>query len=372
MSANIEESEISLLDWAVEWFRERLPENWSLDLMVEVAEGPMRADGRLVVQASGGYTASIVVEARRSLTPKEAENLLSRLARLLHSMTGEAPVLIVAPWLSQRTQELLAAQKINYIDQTGNALISLENPAVYIKTTGALRNPSPKERGRVQLRGPKAGRLLRTLIDVRPPYTVKDLAGATDLAPGYVSRTIDALDADALIRREPRGPVEAVDVPAMLRRWARSYDVFKTNQLSTFIAAEGWERTLADLSAEPALRVQAVLTGSYAAAQLAPVASPAMLLAYSAEPERLARELGLLPADEGANVGLLWPYDPVVWVRTRDEKSLRIAAPSQVAVDCLTGNGRMPAEGEALIAWMVAHERNWRLPELENLDRWER
>jgi hypothetical protein len=70
-----------------------------------------------------------------------------------------------------------------------------------------------------------------------------------------------------------------------------------------------------------------VITGSFAASRLAPVASPAMLLAYASTPGRLASELELLPA-----------------------------APLQVAVDCLTGNGRMPAEGEALLesaeAWL--------------------
>ena len=38
------------------------------------------------------------------------------------------------------------------------------------------------------------------------------------------------------------------------------------------------------------------------------------------------------------------------------------AAPSQVVIDCLTGNGRMPAEGEALLAWMLENEVEWRDP----------
>jgi len=368
MAANIEESEISLIDWAVNWLRERLPSSWELR---QVAEASGRSDGQLTLQARG-FTASIAIEARRSLTPKEAENLLPRLAQVLRSMTGNAPVLIVAPWLSRRTQEMLSEQQINYVDQTGNALIRLENPAVYIEAAGSLRNPNSKARGKVRLRGLKAGRLIRTLVDVCPPYTVTDLAAATGLAPGYVSRAIEALDDEALIKREPRGPVEDVQVPALLRRWASSYDVFKMNEVSTFIAPGGWEEVRNKLAADSRTEPKTVLTGSVAAARLAPVASPAMLLAYSPEPARLARELGLLPAEEGANVTFLSPFDPVVWVRTSEDQGLTFAASSQVAVDCLTGNGRMPAEGEALLQWMVENESAWRAVELGALAKWPR
>jgi hypothetical protein len=40
------------------------------------------------------------------------------------------------------------------------------------------------------------------------------------------------------------------------------------------------------------------------------------------------------------------------------------AAASQVAVDCLTGNGRMPAEGEAIVRWMADNEDQGRLVSL--------
>ena len=39
-------------------------------------------------------------------------------------------------------------------------------------------------------------------------------------------------------------------------------------------------------------------------------------------------------------------------------------APSQAAADCLTGNGRMPAEGDALLQWMIENESLWRLDKL--------
>ncbi len=365
MTAKSEEQGTSLLKWAIEWLGLRLPENWVVALDEPEQLGPEpHTDGRISLQAPGS-SAWIAVEARSSLSPLEAENLLPRLAQLVRSMSGNVPLLIVAPWLGRRTQDLLAEQGVNYLDQTGNALIKLSNPAVYIESRGSARNPDPKKRGTIRLRGPKAGRLIRTLVDIQPPYTLKELAQSTNLAPGYISRTLDALNEETLIKRAPRGPVEAVDAPALLRRWASSYDVFRSNQSMMFIAADGLERLVEELVAEIERGAQVAVTGSVAAARLAPIASPSLLLAYTPEPEFLAQRLRLLPADEGANVGLLWPFDPVVWSRTLWEDGLQLAAPPQVAVDCLTGNGRMPSEGEAVLSWMDENERSWRSDGLE-------
>ena len=141
-------------------------------------------------------------------------------ASVAHSArsTRAIPILLVAPWLSSRTRELLASEGVNYLDLTGNALLQLENPALFIQSQGADRDPSPAPRSKARIRGPKAGRLIRTLADVRPPYGVRALAGATALAPGYISRLLTSLDDDALVERTKRGGVESVEVAGLLRR----------------------------------------------------------------------------------------------------------------------------------------------------------
>ena len=366
MEASERKSEEVLLDRAAAWLGERLPDDWTVER--SDAGGPGNrpfADTTLALKAPNGTYTTIAVEARRSLTPRQATTLLPRLAQVLRSMAGSAPVLIVAPWLSKRTQELLREQGMNYLDLTGNALLRLDNPPLYLQSVGASRDPQPKERGDAQLRGAKAARLIRLLADVRPPYRVGELAEAAGLTAGYVSRLLATLYRESLIERPSRGPVESVDVPALLRRWARYYDVFKTNEAETFIAAEGIGPLLPRLAADPGAGTRVAVTGSVAASRLAPVAAPAMLVAYYDSPALLARNFDLLPADEGANVAILRPFDRVVWLRTTIEDGLRYAAPSQVAVDCLTGNGRMPAEGEALINWMEENESAWRTDSLE-------
>ena len=56
---------------------------------------------------------------------------------------------------------------------------------------------------------------------------------------------------------------------------------------------------------------------------------------YTDDADSLAFSLGLLPADEGANVALLKPFDPVVYDRGTQEEGLDYVAPSQAIVDCL-------------------------------------
>jgi hypothetical protein len=91
-------------------------------------------------------------------------------------------------------------------------------------------------------------------------------------------------------------------------------------------------------------------------------------MAYCDDVSSLATRLDLLPADEGSNVALLQPYDSVVWERTLRANNLEYVAPSQAVVDCLTGTGRMPSEGEALLQWLLEDESRWRLGSLRDLD----
>ena len=121
------------------------------------------------------------------------------------------------------------------------------------------------------------------------------------------------------------------------------------------------------LSAGFALTAPTAITGSFAAQRLNPVAAPSLLAVYCTDVTATARALDLLPADEGANVALLRPFDPVVWDRTVSEGGLTYVSPTQVALDCLAGNGRMPAEGEAVLTWLAANESAWRAPALADI-----
>jgi hypothetical protein len=371
MQANMAVEETDLIDEAIARLRVMLPAPWTIERSGQAVpadaspERSVLANAAIDLRAPNGTSTTFAVEAKQSFGPRDVEQLSVGLSRTIRSIAEYIPILVVAPWMSARTQELLVKDDINFIDLTGNAFINLANPGLYIKAAGATRNPQPAPRGRATVRGPKAARLIRLLVDVQPPYGVSEIATVTGLAAGYVSRLLDALDREALIERARRGRVEEADIAGLLRRWAESYDVLNTNEASFFLAPGGAKEALTQLAGATPVAV----TGSFAALRLAPVAAPALLIAYGNDIETLAGKLGLLPADEGANVVLLRAFDEVVWERGGEDSGVRYVAPSQAAVDCLTGNGRMPAEGEALIAWMTENQPQWRLSSIEDLDR---
>lgn len=364
MAVNTPTRDNELVPAAVAWLRERLPPGWIVEVAPrsELATDNGRPDSAIEIRGTQSYT-TLAVEARRTFGPRDVDRLLGGLGRTLRLLSPSISILVIAHWLSARTQARLRAENVNYIDLTGNALVRIDNPALYIEARGASRDPSPSPRGRARVRGPKAGRLVRMLIDARPPYGVGDLAAATYLTPGYVSRLLASLDEEALIERSRRGQVESVDLDGLLRRWADTYDVFTTNEIQTFLAPLGAARSLAQLGKLPSGDGIAV-TGSFAAIRLSPVAAPALLCLYCDKIDVVAAQLSLIPADEGANVVLLRPFDDVVWARSVEMEGVSYVAPSQTAIDCLTGNGRMPSEGEALIGWMLDNEPAWRLDSL--------
>ncbi len=363
LSANGPLTENEMAEAAVAWLRGRLPQSWEVGptSRAEFRTPDGRVDAAIDMKGPSGTFTTMVIEVKRVFGPRDVDRLLGGVARTLTTLAGHIPILVVAPWLSQRTQELLSDQGLNYLDLTGNALIRLDDPTVYLQTQGATKDPNPPQRSKASVHGPKAGRLIRLLIDVRPPYGVRDLAAAADLAPGYVSRLLDTLDDEALAERSERGRVESVDIARLIRRWVETYDVFRSNKTQRYLAPAGAASALDQLRT---VGTRTAVTGSFAAGRLAPVAAPALLAVYAVDPRAVVDALGLIPADQGANVALLTPLDPVVWERASLVDGITYVAPSQATADCLTGNGRMPAEGEALLQWITENEGLWRLDKL--------
>lgn len=341
---------------------ELVPADWKISQESSTRRAAVRPDAVVAVEDSRGAIGRVIIEVRERLVPRDVANLVAGRLPALRALDADASVLVVAPWLSQRTRDLLVEQGVAYLDLTGNVLLRLGRPALFIRTIGATQDPNPSPRGGLSLRGDAAGRVVRLLADVRPPYTASAIAGASGVSVPYVSRLLTALDKEALVQRGARGLVIDVDWANLLRRRAETYDVFATNLAQGFVSRTGAREIVGRLRERP--DVYRAVTGSFAASELAPVAAPAQLAVYVDDARRTAEALELLPADVGADIVLLVPYDFVVLDRAVSLGGLTAVSPSQLALDCLTGNGRMPAEGEALLEWMRRVEDEWRVPDI--------
>jgi hypothetical protein len=330
----------------------RLPRGWKVRPGAggsRTADGP---DARLKLVAGDGTAAALLIEARQRVEPRS----IPALREQLRGWTGGTGML-VAPYLSPATREGLLKAEVNYLDFAGNLRLVVDRPALYVYTVGAARNPSPEERPGWSLKGATAGRVVRVLCDFLPPVGIRELASRASTTPGYASRLVERLDAEALLTRARRGPVQSVDWQALLRRWAKDYTPFARPRARSYLAPRG---LLALEERLRASRFRHAVTGGVAAARLSAAASPRLFAVYVDDAEAAASGLGLQVAETGANVLLLSPFDPVVYERGSERGSLRLVAPSQIAADLLTSPGRGPAEADAFMAWMAEHERAWR------------
>lgn len=340
----------------------------------DAAGGPVEASATdelvEVRDRQTGTYATLLVEAQRNVTPVTIRRDLAPRFRLMARLPSKVTPLVVAPWISPHAQAELRAAGACYLDLTGNVLLDINNPRVFVRTQGARMQATTQPASVSKLNGPKAGRLVRLLVDHAPPYRAAPLATAASLSLPYVTRLLEQLDDRGLIGRAGRNVTE-VDWAGLLRARSATSNLLNAAHRS-YLATQGTDHLSGQLASENAERLAAgssipafTVTGSVAAAAVAPVAVEGLLHLYIPvtgvnEFEDAARRLGLLAVKGGGDVMLLRAPDPVVFSGSRDIGGVPHVALSQLALDCLSGPGRLPAEGEAVLDYMLANETAWR------------
>lgn len=349
------------VDQALEVLADRLPLGWKIDR----DRGSVGDDDRvgLVVEDPSSVRKSILADVRLSVSPMDLQRAYPASNEMRSSSDPDDPILVIARYLSPRSRTVLDEASVNYLDLTGNVRLSVSSPGLSILTEGAQRDPTPRARPHRGIAGLAAGRIIRALADAAPPYSVSQLASIAEVSVGYCSRTLQALEREALVGRDSRGTVRSVDWPNLLRRRGGAVPLLDPRRTTNHIARMG-VRGAVDLLGGMDADSYAI-TGSFAAARIRPVAASVALVVYTPRPDRLATSLDLLPADAGANVFLVVPADDGVFTGSSILGGNRWVAPSQIVIDCLGGWGRMPQEGEAVIEWMMEDEDEWRTQKLE-------
>lgn len=163
------------------------------------------------------------------------------------------------------------------------------------------------------------------------------------------------------VERADDGRVVDVRKLSLARRWCADYGLASSNQAVPMLAARGIDQVLSGLRRyEGSYTITAeAATRPYLPRGQAAVAPLALLTIYVPDATAAAGSLQLRPAERGANVVLVEPFDEVVYRGAQVKDRLSYAAPSQVIADLLTGPGRAPEEGASLLEVLASKDEGW-------------
>ena len=345
------------LDILAERLEDLLPETW----VVGVGRGSGSAEaGVLTVAVPNTAPLELTVKMLKDATPAGVDRVLQAVrAAAAEKKPAIERVVIAAPFIGPGLRVRIRDAGVSYFDLTGNVLLRADSPPIFVSATGADKNPWPGTRAVRSLRGAKASQIVRVLIDYRAPLGVRQIAATAEVDPGYVSRVLDLLASNGFVDRDAQGGVAQVRWDQLLEYWTQDYSVFKSHRHFLYIDPRGLNHLKDQLrTLDPSLNY--AVTGSLTASRYAPVAPARLGIVYVDDVRAVSSALGLVPAEAGANVLLVEPKGSFVYDRAKMLDGIRYVAPSQAAVDLLTGSGRNPSEGTELIEWMRRNEQSWR------------
>lgn len=336
---------------------ERVPSGWTVRSELPVPAGQSAVDLLIEVTSPAGEIALLAVEIKARVEPRRIPELARRIEEATNEDMSDVVPVLGAAYLSPRARELLRGLDVGYIDTTGNIRITASSPGLFISDGGDDRDPWPRSDVLQSLRGRGAACAVRAIVDVAPPFGVRELAEMTGIPAPTLSRVVRLLEREGVVTRQSQGRVEAVDWQGAIRRWAEDYDQAGSNTVTTLLEPRGLATITEKLRTAT---IDYAATGAFAAQYFDPVAPARAAALYVSDAVVAMKSLGLRETDTGANVVLLEPFDPVVFERTVERDGLRCVAPSQLAVDLLTGPGREPSRGEQMLIWMEQNQHAWR------------
>ncbi|MBM7783658.1 hypothetical protein [Tenggerimyces flavus] len=354
------QSEAEVLARGLAILTERLPPGWTTRPTPVPASRDSGVDSIVELASPDGTTTWLLIEAKRVVDSRDVASI----SELLHNYLSDIPDqlrirVVIARYLSPPVRERLADHGLSYIDATGNIRLTASKPGLFLSDHGADRDPwRGPGRPRGTLKGTPAHKIVRALLDFDRQWSMRHLIETAEVSTGAAYRVVDFLADEDLIQKD-EARIVASDWRRLLRRWSRDYEFVGSNRTTRWIAARGIDRLLRRAVESP---TEYAVTGTTAAAEWAPYAPARAAMIYTSEATMAADLWDLRPADAGANVILAEPESNAVFARSRPSASggYQIAAPTQVAVDLMTGPGRNPSEAEELVEWMVRNERAWR------------
>lgn len=307
-------------------------------------------DALLDVAADGAAWRWLVQLKATPVEPRSAEALASELQGWLAAGLGEYGI-VVAPYVSPRSAEILARAGVGFVDLSGNC--SIATGPLYIERVG-FPNASKRKAGLRSLFTPGAERVLRAVLDPATQgraWTLRELATAAfpGVSLGQAHRVAKLLEDQVHVRRESKGLV-VLEPAKLLHAWAGAYrpDRSRATRCYSPLAPGDLRARLGAVNRQAQDGEGGVLASFSAGEVLAPAVRQHRFFAYwRGDLSRLPRALELKPVDSGENVVILEPYDDGV-LYPFDHEGEAVTCPVQTYLDLRGSAARGEEAAEAV------------------------
>jgi hypothetical protein len=272
-----------------------------------------------------------VVEAKPSGAAAPVAAAIEQLGKYVADSEGLIPVVAV-PYMGDVGKGLCESAGVNWIDLSGNAHINAPGLLVHVEGRPNLF----KATGRASdVFAPMSSRITRSLLaNYISPWSVRGLAGWTNMDPGFTSRILGRLEEQGLVARHTRGDtVGSLRNPGLLLdAWRDEYKFFRHDVLQGHVPARSGNELLRDLDRSlTKARIEHAATGLGAAWAFTHFAAFRLVTFYVRErPETFLRDIGFRADQRGANVWLVLPNDQGVFQETRTPRQWDSAASDEL------------------------------------------
>lgn len=319
-------------------------------VMEQVAHSGHKIDAEIDFTA-GGKRYLLLVEVKKSVYPRDAQQGLWQLARYMGAGRSERKKqvvpLLAAESISPGAKDLLKSENCGYFDTGGSLFIPARGAYIYIE------KPPPKtlqKTVRGLFRGKRSHVLHALLIRHDEWFGVKELAEIAEVSPATASETLSALERFEWLTVRGQGPSKErrlADPGALLDEWQKQTLAATRKQPNRrfFVSASGANaiaHRFADICEQ--LGLNYALTEQSAAQAYAPfltsVSRVTCRLAYGSRVTELYAELGATPVNEGANLNVIETRSQGEFLFRERVGLLWLASPVQVYLDLLRSGGR--------------------------------
>ena len=271
----------------------------------------------------------LYVEIKDNGQPRYARALVEKLS--LFNKTPENYWIFVAPFVSEKTGQLLRESGIGFVDFAGNCYISFEG--VHIQKEGK-KNPFLTKRKFKSLFKLKASRILRVLLsDPNRPWKLEQLAKEAQVSTGHVYNNKEELLDREWAHFDNKG-LKLDEPESLLQEWCNEYQAEEkpcTNFYSLLAPSE--LETRIKMSCND-LKVRYALSGLAGAFRLAPFVRYRRVTFYLEDKiDELAKIMDLKSVTSGENVTVITPLDDGVFYNLDRIGEMPVVSPIQLYLD---------------------------------------